>query len=213
MTRPWRQKGEPIDWQAVRERLARAQAATAGAVALPPERARALMDERARALARPATEARPPGEVLELLTFALGRERYAIETRFVREVTRLVDFTPVPGAPEFLLGITNLRGQVLAVVDLRKFLGVAEKGLTDLSRVVVLGTQEDEIGVLADAVHAIERLPAVEALDAPESVAGIGREYLRGVTRDALVILDGGVLLGDARLAVAYGRAEPRTGG
>lgn len=211
MTRPQRKKGAPIDWQAVHERMARAQAETRSALALPPERAAAVMDERARLLARSPADAKPSGEVLELLTFALGRERYAIETRFVREVTRLLDFTPVPGAPEFVLGITNLRGEVLAIIDLRKFFGATEKGLTDLSRLVVLGTAATEFGVLADAVHAIDRLSAAEVLDAPESIAGIGREYLRGVTRRALIVIEGDVLLDDARFVVTQGEAPEET--
>jgi purine-binding chemotaxis protein CheW len=204
-----RRRGAPLDWEEVHERLARSREGLTTLDALSPERARALMDERARALARAATEASAAGETLEIITFALGRERYAIETRFVREVTRLVDFTPVPGAPEFVLGVTNLRGDVLAIIDLRKFFRVAHRGVTDLSRVLVLGTGEAELGVLADAVEAIDRLPVAEALPAPEAVAGIGGAFLRGVTRDALIVLDGGVLLSDERLFVDQSEATP----
>jgi len=191
-----------IDWAAVREQLARARAATAVAVALPPDRAKAVLDERARILARPPAEGPPPGGVIEVATFLLGSERYAIEAKYVREVVRLEDFTAVPGAPEFLLGVTNLRGEILAVVDLRKFFGVPAKGLTDLSRLIVLGGQRAEFGILADQAEALLTLRAPEVLEPPESVAGIGREYLRGVTREALIVLDGARLLSDPRLVV-----------
>ena len=190
------------DWPEVRQRLARAIAATEGALELSAERARQVMDERARMLARPGLEPRPPGEMIEVLVFILGNETYAIETRHVHEVVRFTDFTPVPGAPEFVLGITNLRGEVLAVIDLRKFFGVAAKGLTDLSRLVVLGGERAELGVLADATQQVRALRSDEVLDAVEPVAGIGRDYLRGVTKDALIVLDGAVLLADGRLFV-----------
>jgi len=160
------------------------------------------MDERARALARAGVEPRPPGEMIEVLVFVLGNETYAIETRWVHEVARFTDFTPVPGAPEFALGITNLRGEVLAVVDLRKFFGVAVKGVTDLSRLVVLGSERAEFGVLADATREVRALRSDEVLETVEPVAGIGRDYLRGVTKDALIVLDGAVLLQDGRLFV-----------
>lgn len=211
MTRLLGKKRGPIDWQAVRERMARTEAALTKALVLSPERAKELMDERARALARQAGEGIAAGEMLEVLTFALGREHYAIEARFVREVTRLVEFTPVPSAPEFIVGIINLRGEVLAVVDLRKFFDGEKKGLTDLSRVVVLGTAEAELGVLADSVYALDHLPAASILDAPESVAGIGRQYLRGVTREALIVLDGAALLEDKRLVVDQTETVPNT--
>ncbi|MEW5847811.1 MAG: chemotaxis protein CheW [Myxococcota bacterium] len=211
MTAPRRRKRTPVDWPEVRERLARTQAALESALMLTPERARALMDERARSLASAGTGGGQTQETLEVVTFALGREHYGIETRFVREVRRLADLTPVPGVPDFVLGITNLRGEALAVIDLRRFFGIAGTGLADLSRVVVLGTEHDEFGILADVAHAVVRIPASAALAPPESVAGVGRGYLRGVTRDALVVLDGTALLEDRRLVVDHGAAELRT--
>jgi purine-binding chemotaxis protein CheW len=188
--------------QPARERLARAIAGTEEALELSPERARAVMEERARALARVPTEAPHAALVLQLATFTLADERYAIETRYVREVVRLTDYTPVPGAPEFLVGVINLRGEILAVVDLRKLLGVEQRGVTDLSRVLVLGGERAEFGVLADMADEVLALRTEEVHEPPASVAGIGREYLRGVTAAALIVLDGGVLLEDGRLFI-----------
>lgn len=203
-----RRPAEPVDWAAVRERLARAQAATASALELSPARARAVMDERARLLARAPAEGKAPSEVLQTLTFVLGPERYAVEAKQVREIARLVDFTAVPGAPEFLLGVMNLRGEILAIADLRTFFGVPQQGLTDLARVVVLGVERAEIGVLADETHELRSLPLAEILEPPDSVAGIGREYLLGITKDALIVLDAARLLADPRLFVDQAEAR-----
>jgi purine-binding chemotaxis protein CheW len=191
-----------IDWQDVRARLARATAATEEALRLSPERAKAVLEERARALARAPAQAPAAGAVLEVATFTLASERYGLATAHVREVVRLTDYTPVPGAPAFLAGVVNLRGDILAVFDLRPFLGVAGGGVTGLSRAIVLGGARAEFGVLADAVHEVTTVPAVELLEPPASVTGAGREYLRGVTPDALIVLDGAVLLRDARLFI-----------
>jgi hypothetical protein len=114
------------DWAEVRARLDRAGAATAEALRLSPERARAVLEERARALAR-VPPAEYAGAVLEVVTFDLAGERYALETRHVRAVVRLGEHTPVPGAPDFLVGVLNLRGEVLAVMDLGKVLGLARR--------------------------------------------------------------------------------------
>jgi purine-binding chemotaxis protein CheW len=165
------------------------------------DRARAIMDERARLLARPHSQA-VVGETVDVLTFALAAERYAIETRYVREVVRLGDLTPVPGTPDFVAGITNHHGQVLCVMDLRSFFKAPHKGLSDLSRLVVLGVERVEFAIVADRADEIRRLSASEMLPAPESMSHIGREYLRGVTRDALMVLDGASLLEDGRLFV-----------
>src|SRR5205085_2768118 len=107
---------------------------------------------RARALARVPPQAPQATEVLQVVAFRLVNERYALETRSIREVVRCSDLTPVPGAPDFFVGLINLRGEILAVFDLRKFFGVAEKGLTEQARVLVVGEERTEFGVLADAV-------------------------------------------------------------
>lgn len=192
----------PIDWDLARERLARARTATEEVLRPSPERARQIMDARARALARVPGEERPAGVRIDVVKFALASERYAVETRYVREVVRFVDFTPVPGTPDFVVGVTNLRGSVLAVIDLGRFFSVPRKGLTDLSRVVVLGEGRAEFGVLADEALGQAGLAAADILEPPGEVSGIGRAYLRGVTREAQIVLDGAALLRDQRLFV-----------
>jgi purine-binding chemotaxis protein CheW len=175
---------------------------TEEALQLSPERARAVLEARARLVARVPVEAPAASVVLEVVTFALANERYAIETHHVREVVRFNEFTPVPGAPDFLVGVFNLRGDILAVFDLRPFFGVARQAVTDLSRLLVLGGERAEFGVLADAAHEVRAVRTDEVLEPPGSVVGVGREYLRGVTRDALLVLDGAALLQDARLFI-----------
>ena len=194
-----------INWQEVRERLARIDTAITGGVRLSPERARAVMEERARALARVPPRAPNAAEVIEVVTFSLANERYAVETCHVREVIRCSDVTPVPGAPDFLTGLLNLRGEVLAVFDLRTFFGVAAGGAAGLRRVLVLGGERAEFGVLADAVQEVLPLRIDEVHEPPGSLAGPGREYLRGVTAGALLVLDGAVLLRDGRLFIDQG--------
>jgi purine-binding chemotaxis protein CheW len=188
----------PIDWAEVRRRLAQAGEAVANA-AISSARARAIMDDRAQRLARKAPAQRA-GDALEVLTFVLGQERYAVETRYAREVVRLANITPVPGVPSFVMGVTNYRGQILCVLDVRLLLDAPAAGVTNLSRLIVLGAGSAEFGVLADRADEIRSLHADEILASPAAVIGTGREYVRGVTRDALTVLDGAWLLRDPRL-------------
>lgn len=163
---------------------------------------RQLLDERARLLARVPEEPPRAGEELELVGFVLAGERYGIESRFVREVARLTRFTPVPGTPAFVLGVTNLRGEILALFDLRHLLGVTADGVTDLGRIVVLGEHRPEFGLLADAASEILSVPGA-SLAQPE--AAWGRPYLRGVGPDGVIVLSGEALLGDPQLTVDTG--------
>jgi purine-binding chemotaxis protein CheW len=198
----------PIDWAAVRTRLRDAQAvATAGHST---ERGRAIMAERARRLAQPAADAPPAGALLHVLTFALGPERYAIETAVVREVVRLADVTPVPGAPDFVAGITNHRGQVLCAVDLGALFGAPAAALVDRSRLVVIGADAAELGILAERADEILALRVDDLVPPTATLPAAARAQLRGTTRDALLVLDGLALLRDSRLFVDQGDTGAR---
>lgn len=154
---------------------------------------RELLERRARALARPAAAPRAGGSV-QLVTFALGSETYALESRCVVEVFRLGELALLPGATPPVFGLTTWRGGPLVVLDLRPLLGVPATALDDLRHVVVMGAASAMFGVLVDAVHEVREVASAAVLEPPEGVA-VQRTYLWGVTGDALLVLDGGKLL------------------
>jgi len=169
---------------------------------LEPEEIRAILEKRARALARPLESATATSGRVELMSFELAGERYAIEARFVREVVRLTDFVRVPGLPDFVVGVTNVRGEIVAIIDIRRFFGLAARGLTDLSRLVVLGEEAMEFAILADRMHEVTELAVEGLLPPPATIRGAGRVFLRGVTATGLILLDGAVLMRDPRLVI-----------
>ncbi len=190
-------RGRVLRWDEARERLRRAAETTAAGAALPPERARALMDERARRLAAPAAATPDSARRLEMLCLSLGDERYGVETRHVREVVRAGDLTPVPFTPDFLLGVTNLRGELLAVVDLGSLFGLPPRAVTASSRVVVLGAERAEIGALADVLDDVTSIETAELLDAPSLRDGMAARFVRGVTAEGVVLIDAAGLLAE----------------
>jgi purine-binding chemotaxis protein CheW len=196
----------PIDWSQIRVRLDEAQARAIASTEISPERSRAIMEERARRLAQ-VPEVLDTGDTYETLTFGLGNERYCIETKYTREVVRFIDYTPIPGAPDFVVGVSNLRGEVVCIIDLRKFFGVSQRGITDMSRVIALGVETTELGIVADQVFEVAPLRAKDILHPPASTE-VGHEYLLGVTRDAAIVLDGAALLRDPKLTVEHGDAR-----
>ncbi len=141
--------------------------------------------------------------MLQVVTFTLGNERYAIETNHVREVVRLgVGHASLPGAPAFVFGAFNLRGEMVTVLDLRPFFGLPRREPSEQSRILVLGASRVEVGLLVDDAHEVVALRREQIHEPPASVAGTGRDYLLGVTSEAVIVLDGAVLLSDGRLFV-----------
>ena len=161
-----------------------------------------ILRARAKALARPSEHAPAVAPLLEVLEFRLAQERYALETRYVREVYPLKDLTPVPCTPPFVLGIVNVRGRILPVFDLKKLFDLPEQGLTDLHRIILVEGHDLELGLLADATVGVRSIPA-DSLQSPlPTLIGIRSEYLKGVTAERLVVLDVARILADPKLIV-----------
>lgn len=157
---------------------------------------------RAQQLAKEPLRAAHDGPSVDVIVFALGTEVYALETAYVREVYPLKDFTALPGVPPFILGIVNVRGQILSVVDLKKFFGLANKGLGELNKVIILHNEHMEFGILADVILGNRPVFSMELQDSLPALTGIRAEYLKGVTSEALIVLDGQRILNDRRMLI-----------
>lgn len=165
--------------------------------------AKHILRTRANALARPSEHAPAAATLLEVLEFRLAEERYALETRYVREVYPLKDLTPLPCTPPFVLGIVNVRGRILPVFDLKKLFGLPEEGLTDLHRIILIEGNQMELGLLADAVMGVGSIPADSVQPSLPTLTGIRSEYLKGVTAERLVVLDAARILADPKIIVS----------
>lgn len=163
---------------------------------------RQVLRARAQALARPAQQAPPAEGSLDVLEFRLAQESYALETRYVREVYPLKDLTPLPCTPPFVLGIINVRGRIVPVLDVKKFFDLPEKGLGDLHRVILVRDRDLEFGVLADIIVGVRSVPADSLQASLPVLTDIGAEYVLGVTAERLVVLDLARILADPKIIV-----------
>jgi purine-binding chemotaxis protein CheW len=157
---------------------------------------------RADALAQPAVNAQPPAGGLAVLEFGLAQERYGIAAHAVREVFPLRMLTPVPCCPRFVLGIVNVRGQILPVVDIKKLFDLPDQALSELNKVIIVHDEEMELGILADVVIGMRLVPLDSIQTSLPTLAGIRERYLKGITRDRLVVLNIEKILLDPKIVV-----------
>lgn len=169
--------------------------------AAPPADATALLRERARVLARPPQPAAAAGTI-ELLEFRLGRAAYALELRHVGAVLPLADLTPVPCTPAFVAGVVNVRGRILAAIDIQGFFELPAEGLTDMHHIILLRGNGLEFGLLADTIAGVRAHPAGSLQPAPPALAGARPGYQQRLTADGAVLLDIERLLADPGLVV-----------
>jgi purine-binding chemotaxis protein CheW len=144
------------------------------------------------------------GKTLQVVTFALGSEEYGVDIAQVQEINRMVTITHVPRAPQFMEGVINLRGQLIPIIDLRSRFGMDRAERTKNTRIVVTEIGSKRIGMVVDSVSEVLRIPVEQIEDAPDLVAGVDTEYIRGVGKmgDRLIImLDlGRVITGSERV-------------
>lgn len=130
-------------------------------------------------------------DVLQLVSFNLGREEFAVDILKIQEINRMVEITGVPSSPDFVEGVINLRGKVIPVIDLRKRFGFAEEKRDKNTRIVVMDIRQMIVGFIVDSVSEVLRLPSSRVEPAPPMVASIDSEYIKGVGKldDRLLIL------------------------
>jgi purine-binding chemotaxis protein CheW len=127
----------------------------------------------------------------QLVVFDLASEYYGVDIGDVREIIRMQNVTRVPGTPGYMEGVTNLRGKVVPVVDLRKRLELKVKQQTKESRIVVVDIGGKDVGVIVDGVTEVLRIPVASIEPPSQMIANSDSAYIRGIAKlgDKLVIL------------------------
>ena len=193
------------DWSELHRRLEMSRSAMQQRLSPGIEERRTILRARARFLAQERKGEKELPQSLEVVEFLLASEHYGIELTYIREIHALTEFTPLPGTPAFVLGLTNVRGQILSVIDIKKLFDLPEKGLTDLNKIIVVRTHQMELGILADAVLGVRAIARNEFRTSLPTLTGIRAEYLKGITKDPLVVLDVATILSDERIVVNDG--------
>ncbi len=131
--------------------------------------------------------------VIQLVTFRLQDETYGINVMQVQEVLRVSEIAPVPGAPSYVLGIINLRGNVVTVIDTRSRFGLPPTEIDDSSRIVIIESEKQVVGILVDSVAEVVELRASEIDMAPSVGNEESARYIQGVASrndDLLIVVD-----------------------
>ncbi|GAB6057736.1 chemotaxis protein CheW [Desulfonatronum parangueonense] len=167
-----------------------------------PEQKQRILRHRARLLAQSSNRAADPEQNLNIVEFLLSGERYAVESVHVREVLVPPDVTPVPCTPEHILGIINVRGKIVSVMDLRVLFGLPHSGSSSSDKTLILASENMEFGILAEELVGADAV-ALDAVHPPPATMQDGRgTYLRGVIGTDLILLDALKLLSDPTLLI-----------
>lgn len=161
-----------------------------------------LLQIRAQELSVESIELEDRSDTIDVVEFELAHERYGIESKWVKEVFPLKELTPMPCTPPFILGITSIRGQIIPVMDIKRFFDLPSTSITNLNRLMIIRGDDMQIGILADAIESVRELEKNAIHEKPGARADKRHDYVKGVTKDHLIVLDAKKILTDPDIKV-----------
>lgn len=142
--------------------------------------------------------------ILQWVTFRLAGETYGVNVMQVQEVLRYTEIAPVPGAPHYVIGIINLRGNVVTVIDTRNRFGLTPGEVTDNTRIVIIEAEKNVVGILVDSVAEVVYLRQSEIETAPNVGNDESAKFIQGVchkNNELLILIELDKLITDEEWA------------
>lgn len=161
-----------------------------------------ILKKRAKLIAEKPHIIEESGRVIEGLEFILANEHYLIANTFVNEVSKINAITPLPLTPDFVSGIINVRGKILAVIDIKSFMNLPSAGMTDLSKVIIVEDKGIEFCILADEIIGSRKVDIDSLQENVEEKENINPDFIMGITNDMLIVLNVERLIHDGKLKI-----------
>ena len=161
-----------------------------------------VLKERADILKIPQESNEMSGDKIDGLEFLLSNERYAVDSTCVNEVIFINDLTPLPCTPAFVLGIINVRGKILSVIDIKRFFNLPEKGITNLNKVIVVKYNDIELGILADEIYGNIIIDLDNLQTKVTTISEVNNNFIIGVSKERLILLDIKELLANDKIII-----------
>lgn len=191
-----------IDWERIYGRLDTIERVLEATTQLNSEREAEILAERALLLARESKTALELtyADRMLVIAFQVGDQRFAVEVKDIQEIVTLSQIVHVPCVPDFIAGITNVRGNIVTLLDLRRLFGDKSEGIVDLKRAILVGVGDARVGLLSEEIlgtmqfqrDALQKLPATRYSD----------RFVRGLSADLISLLDCEAIMHDSKVNV-----------
>ena len=155
---------------------------------------KALLESRAAKLAVAAIDEKRNENFVELVSFYIAEERYALEMKYVREILRAPEITPLPQCPGYVAGLCNLRGELVLVIDLLYFFDMATAHKSPQKDLIVVGQEDNAFALLVGANGEVLH-QELKGLCTTLDLVGTRPELIRGIMPDGMIVIEGEKLL------------------
>lgn len=195
-------KNTDVDWKKMQEKINEAKSNILAKEKSSREEIINILRKRAENFAKHDDKHLKELETISVLEFVLGQEKYAIKTENLKEIIASDSITEVPCTPSFIYGIINIRGKIVSVIDLKKYLHLDYIGITDKTSIVVAIHNEELIGIIVDQINGIRNIDTKEIQKTKFKLKTIKESYISGITNETVIILDIDKVLSDNAIHV-----------
>lgn len=162
---------------------------------------RNILKERAIVNARPEKK-QFVTEIEDVVVFKLIKTLYAIENKWIKEIVRVKTIAPIPGLPEFVPGLLNIRGEICSAVNIQIFLEHREIGISDINSAVIISGNGVEYALLADSINGFDSSESFKSDSFPENFNSLQREFIKGISPNGTLLLDGDALTQNRKIII-----------
>lgn len=196
------ESNEKIDWKDIEKRIKKARSSMQAKEISSREEITEILRKRAEIIAQSDDKIKEKKEILSILEFQLGQEKYAIKTSNLKEIIASDRITEIPCTPTYMYGVINIRGKIVTVIDLKKFLQLDYVGISDRASIVVATYNDHLVGFVADKINGIKNVELDKIQKSKPRLKKIKESYISGITNETVIILDTDKILSDKGILV-----------
>ena len=141
-------------------------------------------------------------ESIDVLEFMSGEEYYAIDSLYIKEVYSIRELTQIPFTPDYILGVINIRGEIFSVIDFKILFNSKPQIINEKNKAIVVKNNDMEFSLLTEKIIGIKSLKKSDIFDTPLTLNELQSEYISGVTKDGLIIINIDKMLSDEKMIV-----------
>lgn len=161
-----------------------------------------ILRKRAQKLAHLNLSAEQDDPSVEVVAFSLGNERYAIEPTFIQEIFPVKEISFLPNTPPFVCGLINARRKVISLINLKEIFEIPSEVYPKNFKAMILQHQNMQFAIVVDTILGMQKILIKDMQSGIPTLTGIRQEFLKGITIEGIVLLDGEKLLSSPHIVV-----------
>ncbi len=179
-----------INWKEINEKIKKAKSALKEIQKSGLENTTEILRKRAEAMALSEDQDAKNKRYINIIEFTLGQEKYAIQTQELQEVLNSNQIIEIPCTPSHIYGVINLRGKIVSILDLKKYLQLDYVGINDQASVIICTYNKDLVGIVADSISGIKNIEAEKVQTSNPKFKKIKENFIYGITNETVIILN-----------------------